>query len=475
MAISVIGVNHRTAPVEVRERVSLPGDLGLQLLEAIRAERVFDEAMVLDTCNRTEVYFVAAHAEDPLDHLLAHIAALKGASPPADTSVFYRHDGSAAVAHLFSVAASLDSQIVGEDEILGQVKKAYRLALQARTARFLLGRLLHRAFRVGKRVRTETELGRGASSVAQAAGELARQIFSTLANRKVLLVGAGENAELAARTLIRGGCGGLIVANRTPARARQLAEELLRPPRQADALGDPACLAESEGEDAGCPALREIAPECSLYGKGSPGEARAFDTRAIELAEIPAVIGEVDLVICSTGAPDFVLRCEPLTGGLARRDRPLLIIDIAVPRDVEPRLGELPDVFLYNIDHLDRLVAENIDRRRREIPRAEAIVEWETRQFARWLDSLQVAPTIKLLQRRFDLLRVEQIKRYGKNFGPAGGEQLEKFAGGLLGKVLHSPMAFLRELSADGSSTDGLVAVDLVRRIFDLDSLEPEE
>ncbi|MDP6438489.1 MAG: glutamyl-tRNA reductase, partial [Candidatus Brocadiia bacterium] len=183
----------------------------------------------------------------------------------------------------------------------------------------------------------------------------------------------------------------------------------------------------------------------------------------------------VDLVICSTGAPDFVLRCEPLTGGLARRDRPLLIIDIAVPRDVEPRLGELPDVFLYNIDHLDRLVAENIDRRRREIPRAEAIVEWETRQFARWLDSLQVAPTIKLLQRRFDLLRVEQIKRYGKNFGPAGGEQLEKFAGGLLGKVLHSPMAFLRELSADGSSTDGLVAVDLVRRIFDLDSLEPEE
>ncbi|MGB2779966.1 MAG: glutamyl-tRNA reductase, partial [Phycisphaerae bacterium] len=213
--LSVIGLNHDTAPVAVRGEVALGPDLVRRILRSLHAEDAFEEALVLDTCNRTEVYFVARRADDPVAYFLGHVERLKGKPVAAASPLFYRYDGLEAAEHLFRVAASLDSQVIGEHQILGQVKAAYRLAVEAHTARFLLNRLLHWAFRVGKRVQTETDLGRGAASVAQAAVERARRELGTLEGRTVLLVGAGKNARSAARILRASGAGRLVIANRT--------------------------------------------------------------------------------------------------------------------------------------------------------------------------------------------------------------------------------------------------------------------
>ena len=476
--ISVIGVNHRTAPVAVREQLSLGPGLVAQLLRAMRAERVFDEALVLDTCNRTECYFVPRLAMDPVAHVLDHVARLKGAPPLADTGVFYRHDDLEAIRHLFRVAASLDSQIVGEHQILGQVKDAYRAAAEARTAGFLLNKLLHRAFRVGKRVQTETDLGRGSAGVPQAAVELARHLFSSLAGKTVLLVGAGETAELAARAILMCGAARLIVANRTVERARQLARDLLHPPQAAACApetDDQACLTEEGLEEAACPALQaQEFEEAAAEGKTtatppsppSPPSPRQAATEAIGLGDIPEAIAQADLVISSVGAPEPVLTHAALADVLRRRNAAILMIDIAVPRSVDERLGRLANVYLYNIDDLDRLVARNIERRRQEIPRAEAIVEFEAAEFGRWLASLEVAPTIRLLQERLGDIQKSQIERYGKKFADRG--ELERFTQAFVGQVLHSPVTFLRDLSENGSTSDRLAAVDMVRRMFKL-------
>jgi len=475
MEISVIGVNHRSAPTEVRERFSLPGDLAVRLLRTLRDEKIFEEALVLDTCNRTEVYFVPRSRQDPLKHLLAHIAQLKGASPPSDTSMFYRYDDLEAVTHLFRVAASLDSQIVGESEIFAQVKKAYRLAVEARTARFLLNKLLHCAFHVGKRVRTETALVQGSAGVPQAAVELARRIFSSLEGKTVLLVGAGGTAEIAARNILRAGAGSIIVANRTVSRAEELAAKLLSAP---DAMGrriKNGNGANGDKSPEGCGALRADGHECSLDSAPEGGKHDRAASYAIDLTKIPSVIAEASLVISSTGSPNFVLTYDELNRCLEGIDHPLLMIDIAVPRDIDPRLGELSNVFVYNIDDLDRLVAENIQRRRLEIPKVEAIIRWEVQQFAKWLNSLDVVPTIKLLQRHIRAIQEEEVKRYGKKFCPSDYRELEKFAQSLCNKMLHKPISFLHGLSANHIGSDDLAAVDLFRRMFELDSAEHDE
>jgi len=444
MNISVVGISHHTAPVEIRERFALPGDLARRVLRAVHREDVVDEAMVVDTCNRTEVYFVSSRPDDVLACLLEHITRIKGGEEITDTSAFYRYDGRDAVGHLFRVVSALDSQIVGEDQILGQVKTAYRTAIEERTARFFLSKLMHRAFRVGKRTRTETQLGRGSISVAQAAVDLAKQIFSSLAGRSVMLVGAGETVELAARALMRHDVASVVVANRTLARAEEVAARLLEDrPYEDDAAADAA-------------RLKTV-------------------TRAIELSAMVDVIAQMDLVICSTGSPDLVLRAADLAEAIRGSRRALFIVDIAAPRDVDPALAHLPNVFLYNMDDLDSLVAKNVEARRREIPRAEAIVEYEIEQLVKWADSLEVTPTIKLLQRHFARVQRVEIQRYGKLFSDGDRENLERFAQGLCKKILHDPIAFLRGLTEDDSVSDQLAAVDMILRMFDLQQQEEDE
>lgn len=438
MEISVIGISHRTARVELREQFSLPDGTARKFLRAVGAEDVLEEAMVLDTCNRTEILLAAETHADLMSYVLGHVARVKGTEAAADTSAFYRHDGTEAVKHLFRVAAALDSQIVGEHEILGQIKRAYRLALDERGPRFLLNRLLHRAMRVGKRVQTETQLGRGAAGIAKAAVELAEQIFSSLAGKTVLLIGAGQTGRSAARAILRSGAAGVVVANRTQARAQQVADELLGGSSEA---GEPATA--------------------------------CLSVRAVTLEDLPSVIAEVDVVISATASPELVLTSGNVGGVLLRGGRPVLVVDIAVPRDVDERLAELPNVFVHNIDDLDALVARDIERRRDQIPRAEAIVDYEVRQFCKWLGTLRVAPTIRLLGKYVDQLRQGEIKRYGRRFDDRRDE-LDRFTRGLCGKLLHGPVAFLRELAAKSGASERMAGVDAVRRMFDLDSLEDE-
>ena len=470
MNVSVLGISHHTAPVETRETFALPGDLAGRLLQAVHTENVLEEAVVLDTCNRTELYFVPRSSRDPLEYLWSRIADLKGipAGPTPDASAVYRYDGDEAVRHLFRVAAALDSQIVGEHQILGQVKAAYRLAVEKRTARFLLNKLLHRAFRAGRRVQAETDLGRGSTSVAREAVDLADQIFSDLSEKAVMLVGAGETADLAARRLIGRGVRRLVVANRTLERAQELAHRLAED--GADEAGEE--LLDLDSQPVRCPALLQMLTDRN----GSPASpAHRPATRAIELADIPQAIAEVDLVICSTGAPEPVLRSEELADTIGASSRLLFIVDLAVPRDVDPALSRLPNVFLYTMDDLDRVVSRNIERRRQEIPRANAIVEMEVREFIKWGNSLQVTPTITLLQKRFDLLRAAEIRRYAKQFSPGDREQLDPFTEGLCKKLIHAPIAYLRKMSEEAGTGEQLAAVDAIREMFDLDALEDSE
>ncbi len=452
MNVSVIGISHHTASVAVRESFALPGDAAGAFLQAIRADGKLTEALVLDTCNRTEIYFVWPREFDFAGYLLDLIAKINGVEAITELDGLYRHDGQAAVEHLFAVAAGLDSQIVGEAQILGQLKTAYRLAVGGRAAKFLLRRLMHQTFRVGKRVRTETQLGQGAGSVAQASVALASQIFDTLAGKSVMLVGAGQTAELAARALLRNGAAAITVANRTLCRAQDVAMALAkgRTEQEAAAAND---TVETDARTAVPPKV---------------------EARAIKLDEIPAAIGEVDLVICSTGSTEPVLTAGGLAGPLRNAGRPVCIIDIAVPRDVDDAVGELPDVYLYNLDDLDRLVAQNLQQRRREIPRAEAIVAEQVRQFSHWIESRQVAPTIQLLRRRLDDLRHAEIKRYGKKFAASDAGQLERFTESLSKKILHKPIAFLHGLAKSGDTPEAMAAVDTLRRMFDLDQFDVE-
>jgi len=463
MKLSVIGISHRTAPVEVRETCALTGDLAGQFLRAAHVENVFEEALVLDTCNRTELYFVPTGAGDCMDSFLGHVAKLKDLSGDVDKSVFYRHDSEAAVEHLFGVAAALDSQIVGEHQILGQLKDAYRLASEQRTARFLLNRLMHRAFRVGKRTQSETQLGRGSVSVASAAAELAAQIFSDMGDKTVLLVGAGQTAEAAARSLISAGVKRMVVANRTLWRAEELTREL------TGAGGD----GDGDGQ-VQCPGLLRHSGKAGDDDPPAPPQGGVV-ARAIELGQIGEVIGEVDMVICSTGSPDPVLTYDAFGDIISRRGKLLYIVDIAVPRDVDPKIGDLSNVFLHNLNDLDSVVARNIERRRQEIPRAKAIVEFEVGEFVKWYDSLQVASTIKLLNRRFELLRQAEIERYGGKFSDSDREQLERFTESLCKKILHRPIAFLRKLSQEASVSDQLLAVETILQMYELDDLGTDD
>ena len=431
--LSVIGISHQTAPVEVREGLALASDEAARVLAGIRAEKVFDEALLLSTCNRTEVYFVPRTDADPLTYFLDHVARVKGVRPAAGADIFYRRDDADAVRHLFRVAASLDSQIVGEHEILGQVKDAYHLAVEARTTSALLNKLTHWAFRVGKRVRTETDLGAGSASVAAAAVDLAKHIFSSLEGKTVLLVGAGQTAEAAARALLGSGADHLVVANRTLHRARQLAYDLAH-----------------ETID------------------------RAV-TEAVGLDAIPETIAKADLVITSTASEEPVLTWRDLSEVLRTRRGAVLIVDIAGPRDVDARLGSLDNVYLYNIDDLDRLVRRNLERRRQDIPKAEAIVEYEVGRFGRWLASRQAAPTIRLLQQHLATIQKKHIDRYGKQFSQIDRTQLEQFTQAMCKQILHTPLALLKELSADAAPSERLAAVDLVRRLFDLDAIDDEQ
>jgi len=318
--------------------------------------------------------------------------------------------------HLFGVAGGLDSQMLGENQILSQVKAAYIDSISCRASRFIFHRLFHTAFRVGKAVRTETDINCGAVSISLAAVELAKEKLN-LWSGNALIIGAGENAEIAARYLVKGQINSLVIANRSRDNAKAL---------------------------------------CRRLGKG----------KVISLGSMAKELKDVDLVIASTGASEPVVKYQDVKAVLQKRKKPLLMIDIAVPRDIDENISQFDCVTLVNIDDLDKRIAVNKDKRSKEIPRAEKIVADFTDKFAHWLESLSVVPIVsQLTQKATELARAE-AKRYAKDFGEGNAKKLEMFAESLARKLVHGPVSFIKDANPDEPESQHLRALDLVNKMF---------
>jgi glutamyl-tRNA reductase len=423
MPLAVVGASHRTAPIEHRERFALGRtevpDALLELAED------GSEAVVLSTCNRTEVYLSLPDGSDGVEHARALLAARIGQDPAQAARYFYVHRDRQAAEHLFRVSSGLDSMILGEPQIQGQVKEAYATAREVAGENGpVVGQALHRlfqtAFSIGGKVRSETGLGVGAASVSSAAVDLAKKIFGSLKGRRALVLGAGEMSEVTLECLRAEGVRTAIVANRTWDRARELAER--------------------------------------------------WGGEAIHWEEFAGALPQVDIVICSTAAPHPVLTVERLRGALPHGPRrPLCIIDIAIPRDVEPAVADQPNVFLYNIDDLQQMVDDNLGRRRAQLPQAESIVARGVEEFWAWYASLAVVPTIRALRDRGEELRraeMERALRQLSHLSPEDQLAIDALTRSLVNKVLHAPTARLRDAAGNGRGTGVL---DTVRYLFALD------
>ncbi|MGH7544740.1 MAG: glutamyl-tRNA reductase [Gemmatimonadota bacterium] len=423
MSLAIVGVNHSTAPIEVRERFAFGMHEVPQALAELFAEEGVAEAVLLSTCNRTEVCLVEAGGG------IARAATLlerkAGVLPRPASSYLYQHRDLDAVRHLFRVVSSLDSMILGEAQIQGQVKDAYeRSRGVAHGGRSVVGAVLHRLFQaalsVGGRVRSETRVAEGAASVPLAAVELARKIFGSLHGRRVMVVGAGEMGELSVRCLVEDGVEVAILTNRHVQRAQRLAER---------------------------------------YGG-----------RTVLYEEFWRELPTVDLVVASSAAPHPILTLDRVRDVLPQPPgRPLCILDIAIPRDVEPAVGELPNVFLYNVDDLKHVVTANLDRRRGELPKAERLIDAAASEFWRWYVALEAVPLIRRLREHAESLRLEEWSRWRSQLAHLSAEDrehVERLTQGLLKKLLHGPTVRIREAAENGR---GAELLDAARTLFDID------
>jgi glutamyl-tRNA reductase len=415
--IVVVGLSHQTAPLAVREALAFPKDRLGEALERAREEAGLAEAMILSTCNRVEIY---GRAPEPVAPLVARfLARFHDRRPEELESHLYQLEGDAAVRHAFRVAASLESMVLGESQIFGQVKQAYEAAEEAGALGSVLNALRNRSFAAAKRARTETAIGRNAVSVSHVAVELARKIFGELRDRSVLLVGAGKMSELAARQMVRDGARAAVLGGRTLERAEQLA--------------------------------------AALGGRAAPLEA------------LRSEMERVDVVISGTGAPGLVVRREDVEAAqAARRLRPLFLIDIAVPRDIEPAVREVKGVFLYDLDDLRSVADANLRERRKEAASAEAILEQEIRAFLAWRESLDVVPLLVELRRRADEIRRAEVEKARRRLGALTPEQekaLDAVTSGIVNKLLHSPTVELKKMASNRHHTEH---VGLIRKLFGL-------
>jgi glutamyl-tRNA reductase len=400
--ILLLGVNHKTTPVEIREKIALSGGYD-QYLAALNKVKHVQEHYLLSTCNRVELLVVADAGSDVRDTLIRFLFGDEVPLEKAD-EYLYIFEGREAVHHLFTVAGSLDSMVVGESQILGQLKEAYRHAAEQHSTGALLNKMLHKSFTVAKRVRTETGIGSSAVSISYAAVQLAKKIFGDLRQKRVLLIGAGEMAELAAEHLLGNGVKGVSVANRTLARAMRLAER--------------------------------------------------FDGEAISMEELPRHLEETDIIISSTGAEELIIHKNDVQSVMRkRRNRPLFLIDIAVPRDLDPGLNDLDNVYLYDIDDLSSVVEINREGRGREAIKAKRIVDEETLKFEHYIETLEVKPTIVELRRRIREMAEGELAKSRHRLGELSEEQedaLEAMLHAIAAKILHHPMEYLKSPMCTG-------------------------
>jgi len=417
--LAVIGTNHRQSPVEFREKVAFLPDEVEPFLRQARARLHGGACFLLSTCNRTELYTVNANGNSAGDawELLREYKCI---DPAVDEPKFYRYEGRQAVEQLFRVAAGLDSQMLGEPQILQQVKRAFEASLKADVAGVVGERLLAAAVRCGKRARAETEIARGAVSVALAAVSLAHKVFADLAPRTALVVGAGETGRLVAQSLRDHGIGRLLIANRTLEKARAVATQT---------LGEP-----------------------------------------LDLGRLAQALVDTDIVITSTSAPAPLVDAAMMRAAMKRRQhRAMLLVDIGVPRDVDPAVGAFDNVFLQDIDSLQEMIEQNLLRRRREIPKVERVVQEEVDRFLDWYAGLQAGPVIRELRESLETLRRQELERaHLSTEQRAAADQVTQ---ALLNKILHRPMALLRGATSGGEG--GRRRIQTIREVFGLDEKPP--
>lgn len=398
MQLIILGLNHKTAPVAIRECFAFAEEKLHILLHQLNSERQVQEAVILSTCNRTEIYAVAETAEQALPYLRQFIMAMAGSTLDVEKH-FYGLIADDAIRHLYQVAASLDSLIVGEGQILSQVKKAYRDAKEQGSTDVLLNKLFHSAIAVGKRVRAETRIAYSAVSVSSAAVALAKKLFSQLAGCNVMILGAGKMSELTAKHLVANGVKTVFVANRHYANAVKL--------------------------------------------------ARKFKGQAIPYDEFLHWASQADIIITSTGAPHFIVHKSDIAQVMERRsDRPIIFIDIAVPRDVDPRVSEIAGVTVYNIDDLEQVVETNIKERAQEAQTAQAIIEEELAVFKEKMRYLSCRPTITSLRDKVELIRQRELKKAYTKMPELTDEQrrwIERMSKRIVRKVLRDPVLKIQE------------------------------
>ncbi len=424
MEIVVVGLSHKSAPVEIREKVAFAGACLPDALRVLGGMDGVREGVIVSTCNRVEAYAAARDREEGIEALSRFMAEYHALAVDVLRPHLYVRAGAEAVRHVFRVASSLDSMVVGEPQILGQVKDAYEAAATHQATGLVLNRFMHKAFSAAKRVRTETRIAQSAVSISFAAVELARKIFGTLEGKEVLVVGAGEMCELAATHLMENGVRAVHVTNRTLARAEALAAR--------------------------------------------------FGGQAVPFGSFGEFLPVVDIVISSTGAPNLVVEVEAVKAAMkARRQKPMFFIDIAVPRDIDPRINDLPNVYLYDVDDLQGIIEANKQERAKEAERAEEIVLEEVAGFLGWLKTLEVTPTIRALRTRFDEIRQAEcdktLKAFGDALTPKQRKSIEAMGQAIVNKILHEPTLCLKRLADDPEAE---LSVDAVRRLFGLGAAE---
>lgn len=424
MNVLCLGINHRTAPIEIREKLWFSVEEVKRFLPSFKEQHAH-ECVLVSTCNRTELYFAPRSSASGMEGLWQMLADAKQASGNAHQEHFYLLTAANAVKHLYNVASGVDSMVLGDVQILNQIKEAFALAQQEHCVGSVLSRLFTSSLHVGKRTKNETEISEGAVSVSYAAAELASKIFEDLTKRTALLIGAGETGELTAVHLSSRNIGNLWVTNRTRDHAETLAKKL----------------------------------------GGS----------VIDFASMKDAIQKTDILISSVNVSSHVLTAADIRAAMKHRgSRPLVIIDIGVPRNIDPEANRIDNVFLHDIDGLNNIIDRNLSQRKAEIPKVERIVLDEVIAFENWYKSLDVTPTIQELREQFEQIRASEVSKHIGSVPPEAREAVEMMTKRIVNKILHTPMVNLRSGDNDSSGTDALHNVHLIRHLFGLDKRSHE-
>ncbi|RJP79078.1 MAG: glutamyl-tRNA reductase [Desulfobacteraceae bacterium] len=418
--IVLLGLNHTTAPVALRECLAFSNQEAVESLAQLGKDPAVDELLIFSTCNRVEILMTSNNISAAVDAAKKHISTFKRIHPEEYEKALYTLQGEDAVKHVFRVASSLDSMIIGEPQILGQIKEAYRVATENKTSGVILNRLLHRTFFVAKKVRTETGIGGSAVSISYAAVELGKKIFGSLEEKKVLLIGAGEMAELAVEHIIQNRASDIYVANRTFRRAVALADR--------------------------------------------------FQGKAVHFEEIQDVLKSVDIIISSTGSPSFIISHEMVKSCMKmRKNRPIFFIDIAVPRDIDPAVNRISNSYVYDIDDLKSVIDENIEERKKEAIKGERIVDEAVIKFMEWYQNLEVIPTIVSIKNKLDTIvksELEKTRSSLKHLPEPDLKTVTRMTDSIIKKFMHDPTLFLK---GNGCHGDKAFYLDAARKLFKLD------